>query len=169
MKKNNKNNIKDLKANKTVTSKSCVWLEDYRDMVSWEMKPLTNNLLSQISADLIQWVRSTNKLTLKSFFIERNINSDLGKAWAQRYPEFKEAWDCAKNVISERREELSMQRSIDGGFAEKMMPYYDSDWKEMAEWRAQLKAKAEAEQNQKATVVVLSEFDYNKNKNEPNV
>jgi len=160
--KETKSNTKSIKHTKTIVSEPCKWLEDYRDYVSWEMKPLTNNLMKQICIDIVQWCKRDDVLTIDGFFLSKNMDPNFGYQWSQKYPDFKEAFTFAKRMIAFRRENKSLVREVDSAFAEKMMPYYNQDWKDMAEWRAQLKAKADAEQNQKANVIVLAELDYKK-------
>lgn len=161
MAKTTNNNTKQKKpANLPPLTKPPVWLEDYMDRLTWALKPLTDRSLDLLCKDYVEFAMKPTTLKAGSFFVERGINPCMRRTWAAAYPQFKSAYEWGKYIIGERRERAAYRNEANAGFVEKMMPFFDEDWKDMVEWRNKLKAEAEA--NNKANFVVLSEFDYSK-------
>ncbi len=136
MKKNSKiphNTIEKQKPTKIV-------FDEYRDMFTLRMKPITPASLEKIGQELIEWaLHDTRALKITQFFHERGIGSTTIKKWRDKHPSFDETYVYAKEVIGNRREMGGLQGEYDSGMVRSSMPIYDDEWRSTEEWRSKLK------------------------------
>lgn len=126
------------------------WLEDYLDLFSLKMKPVTEGFIHRISQELNEWSKKDDSLILKNFYTSKEIPKDAFYRWANTYPELKASLLHAKERISARREHGGMTRKFDPNFILNSMPMYDDDWKEFIAWKSKMKSQ----EDQKERVVI---------------
>ena len=131
------------------------WLEDYLDLFSFKMKPITEAFISRLSEELNQWSQLDDSLILKRFYTDKNIPREAFYRWANKFPELGASLAQAKERISARREHGGMTRKFDPGFILNYMPMYDDEWKEFIKWKASIKQQ---EENQQKVVIEISDL-----------
>ena len=135
--------------------KISVWLEDYMDLFSLKMKPVTQGFIERLSKELLEWADKEDSLILKRFYTQKKIPREAFYRWVNKYPELKLAYEHTKESIAHRRELGGMTRKFDPGFILQSMPMYDSDWKEFMQWKSSLKAN---ETNNEKVVIEINDL-----------
>lgn len=136
------------------------WLEDYTNFRSFKQVPLLDASLERIAADLIHWAEhDKDAIKIAQFYLKLGVSNKTWSNWTQRYPIINEAMSIAKEFIGVRRELRGLKREYEPNHNLAMMHLYDSNWKEAAEWRAQLKALSQQDAT-KANVIVLSDLEF---------
>lgn len=120
--------------------KLSVWLEDYMDLFSFKLKPVTQGFIDRLAHELNEWSKQEDSLVLRDFYDSKDIPRDAFYRWIDKYPELQEAFKVAKGRISSRREKGGMTRKFDPSFIINSMPMYDSEWKEFVQWKSNLKS-----------------------------
>lgn len=116
----------------------------YKDMRTWKETPVTDSWKHALAKDLYEWAKDDdNALKLSQFYLERGISSDDWKRWVLSNDNLKRATAAALQFIGNRREIGSIKRKYDNALIARSMPRYDSEWKEICEWWATLKAETE--------------------------
>lgn len=115
------------------------WLEDYLDLQSFRLKPITQASIERLSNELIQWSLKEDSLVFRDFYDDKYIPEDTWYRWLNKYPELKAAHTLAKGRIGSRREKGALMRKYDGSLIVNSMPMYDNEWKELLSWKTSLK------------------------------
>jgi hypothetical protein len=158
-KTNHNNNEPKLKRKSAKESaKTYEFLEQYYDLLTFQMKPVSRGFIERLAQDLVKWSQKEDSLVLGDFCSERYIERKLFWNWCQKYPEMSKAYEYAKSNVSSRREKGALTRKFDAGFVKESMPIYDQDWKDLLEWKA--KIKADNLESSQAKIVVLSDLEY---------
>lgn len=130
--------------------------EDYRDMLSMEMKPCSSLFLERLSEDLIKWVNeSPDHLKITQFFTSRGIAISNLYKWLPKSEALQEAHAYALTVLGDKRELGALKKEYDSGMVRYTMPHYDKAWKELEEWRSKLK---EDKEESGTKIVVIEKF-----------
>ena len=138
-----------------VESKSSPWLEDYMDCFTLQMKPITEAFIHRLSVELMEWAqKDEDAIKLEQFYGPKRIPRSSFDRWANKYEVLGRAKEIAFSYISSRREINTLNRKYDAATNNNMMPKYDKDWKEMAEWRNKLKIDALDKDNGPKIVVI---------------
>ena len=119
--------------------KASPWLEDYLDLFTFKMKPITEAFTHRFAAELIEWSRQDDVLILKEFYLDRGIPRNTFYDWVNKYEVIKHAYNTAKERIGARREKGGMMRKFESSIISNSMPIYDADWKELLEWKAKMR------------------------------
>ena len=134
-----------------------IW-QDYFNMTTFKMSPVSDVFIDRLAADLVQWaLHDENALKLNTFFAERGIHQNTAQTWRERNKKLDDAYSFAKQCIGDRREMGGLKRKYDSGIVSSTMAHYDQDWKALAEWRAKMKAENETP-SVEAKIVVLEKF-----------
>lgn len=148
---------------KTTKKRPYTYFDEYRDLFTGRMKPVSDAFLDRLSQDLIDWViKEEHALILKVFFREKGIGYRTAQKWAKRSPRLREAMDDAKDVIGSRREIGALMRIYDSGMVKLIQHFYDPEWKKSEEWRAELKAKQDEKAKNNNIQWVLEKFPNSK-------
>ena len=146
----------------TIQNKPCpLAFEDYRDLLTREMKPCTPLFLELLAEDMVKWSDSSDALKLTQFFQSRHIdmanlysNKDKKNGWLDKNEYLKEAHQYVMSVLGTRREIGALKREYDASMVRTTMPHYDKTWKELEEWRSKLKEPTESGDK----IVVIEKF-----------
>lgn len=142
------NTTSDNKGTKTVTP----WIEDYLNVRSMRMHPVTETFIDDLAQQLIAWVidddqkRFKQPLMLSQFYLSKGIQKMTFHRWMERFPQLKHASEFAKEVIANRREVGAMIKEYDFGAISFMQPHYSPEWKEQLDYRAAQKLAAQGAQ-----------------------
>ena len=118
---------------------------EFRSIKTGQMTPITESYLRDIALEVIRWAEENdNALKLVPFYRSKGISSHTLRKWLDQYPFLKEAHEEAILIIGDRREIGAIKKMYAENSIHFMMPKYDPDWKEMTQWRAELKSKADA-------------------------
>lgn len=129
--------------------------EFYTDIYTFQTMPIPEHYFDHIAAEWIDYVKNTDDvLFMGEYRIKKGISRTTFEEWTQRSPNMQIARAFVKEIIAMRREKGALMRKYDAGTVFKMQYKYDSDWKEMEEWRASLKEKVEGPSGSNITVVM---------------
>lgn len=150
---NIKRSSKSKKDNSDITHST--YLEDYLDLFTFKMKPVTEGFIDRLSQELMVWADSSERKRLKltQFINAKKIPIGTFYRWKERHPNLQAAHQYALSVLGDKREVGVAIREYDSSIL-KMMHIYDSDWKEAEIWRAGLKAESDESANQKRYTIV---------------
>ena len=115
------------------------WLEDYLDLQSMRMKPITEASIERIAYNLIEWSKEDSSVVLRDFYDDKGIPEDAYYRWVKTYPILKAAHELAKGRIGSRREKGGLFRKMDTSIVTLGLAKYDNGWKEFISWKASLK------------------------------
>lgn len=120
--------------------------DDYRDLLSNEMKPCSPLFLELLAEDMVKWSDQPDALKLTQFFQSRHIDMcnlyrdrEKQNGWLDKSEYLKEAHRYVMMVLGTRREIGALKREYDSGMVRTTMPHYDNIWKELEAWRSTLK------------------------------
>lgn len=123
------------------------WLEDYLDLFTFKMKPVTEAFIERLAQELILWVddekEARKRLKISQFYGYKKIPKEAFYRWIRKHPNLEEAYKYAMYSLGDRREIGVALREYDASVL-KVMPLYDADWKDIEKWRASIKAETEA-------------------------
>lgn len=148
------NPIKSVKSRASSdTMRNSKWLEDYKDLITFKMYPVTDAMLERLADELTKWALKEDSLTVSSFCRIKGITKKTLYRWKDRCADLDAAYNFALEQFAERREVGGLTRKFDPTFAFNSLPMYDSEWKAFVEWKANLRKENE---NDKKIVVELS-------------
>lgn len=135
--------------------KNSPWLEDYRDLFTFSMRPITEAFIERFSKELVEWSKLDDSLTITSFCRSKGISRTTFYSWVHKYPEIKEAYEFAYEQLGDKREVGGLTRKLDPTFAWNSLAKYDPEWKEFMQWKANLKQEHD---NQQKVVVEINDL-----------
>lgn len=154
--KNTKSNVPTRKSTKYQSDgngKRTAWIDEYIDCFSLTMHPVTEAFIDRFSADLIAWSKKDDSLVMKDFCIEKGMPQSVFYSYVAKYPKLKIANEFAKMCVASRREKGGLTNRLNAGMVTLSMPIYDSEWKDLLEWKAKMAEKNTAP----STVIVQME------------
>lgn len=133
--------------------KLAVWVEDFTDCMTFKTRPMTDTGLIRIADELVKWAEK-DKTQFKTgpFLRSKGIPRQTWEGWIKRYPVIAQADDTVRWILGDRREQSLIER--DPSAVSFMMPYYDSRWKEMVEWKNKLKEQVTGNSKSEITVII---------------
>lgn len=146
---------KKIKSNRKVERLCPLVFEDYRDMLSMEMRPCPELFLDHLAADMVKWVdASPDNLTIEQFFHEKHLGMRNLYRWLPRSEVLQEAHEYVLHRLGTKREIGAIKREYDSAMIRSTMPHYSKTWKDLEEWRSKLKEPTESGDK----VVVIERF-----------
>ena len=124
----------------TDKEKKYKWLEDYQDMFTFDLKPISDGGLHKLASEIVHWAQNDEAaLQVGAFLRKKGIPRDAYYSWVNKYPVMKRANDSVLWAIGDRREMKGMTRELDPGMIKWMMPHYDPAWMNILKLQSQLK------------------------------
>lgn len=152
---NNRTIAKPQHSMNQVKASKIEFLEDYYNYNSQRLIPVTKETLERLSINGEQWaICNERALKVKQFLVEQGIPETTWRRWCKICPRLQLANDNMKTVIGCRREVGVIERKFEPGSIIAMMPHYDDDWKDNAEWKSSLNKKEEAGKSVETFVVI---------------
>lgn len=116
-----------------------VWDDQYLCMFTLRQKPICDAVLEKWGAELLDWAKNCDDaLKLSQFCTLKGLTMDDLLRFSKRNQVFNTAYQRAKAMLGDRREMGALKKKYDTNITAFMMPHYDKDWKDMAEWKAKL-------------------------------
>jgi len=151
----NKNNSLENSSRAISTSK---WLEDYPELYTNRLSPISEAFMDRLAQDLIKWVEGDQKaLMIREFIALKRLDQVSYNGWVKKYDFLGRAHAYAKLILGIRREKGIINRTLEPTWTAFMMPNYDQDWKEMTQWRESL--KKDAASDSKAKVCIMERLE----------
>lgn len=135
-------NIREKKPAIIVRDSDCgksPWLEDYLDLQTFKMKPITIGSIQRMAQEVLEWSLKEDSIVFRDFYDNKNIPEETYYRWVAKFPDLKAAHTIAKGRIGSRREKGALIRKYDPSFITNSMPIYDQEWKDLLSWKASLK------------------------------
>lgn len=116
------------------------WVEDYLDLGTFRMTPVSEAYIERLSRELIIWADSNDpkSLRLNQFVKGKKIPHKTFDRWVEKYPMLGSAKEYAMMSIADKREVGAATREYADNVL-RMMPIYDHEWKALEQWRSSLK------------------------------
>lgn len=112
-----------------------------------------------LAEEMLAWYiakREANiTVTLNSFPLSKNMHPWRFKNIAKHNEDFAEYLDTVKAIIADRLTIGALTRELDGGTAMRLLPCYDTDYKDLQIEMARLKDESQARQ---PVTVIIEEF-----------
>jgi len=138
--------------------------DDYLNLHTMKLQPVSIEWLEILAKDLVEWAINDEKaLKLTAFYTNRGICSDTLARWLRRSKILNTSHKFAKMVIGNRREVGALTKKFDATLVMRSMAVYDKEWKDLEEWRSDLKNK---EEEQKAASFVVKMQSFSEKKDE---
>jgi hypothetical protein len=130
------------------------WLEDYPELYTNRLSPISEAFINRLAEDLIKWVEGDEKaLMIREFIALKKLDQVTYNVWVKKYQYLGRAHAYAKLILGIRRERGLLNRTLEPTWTAFMMPFYDSEWKEIAEWRNNMRKEVAAVEAQKVVIM----------------
>lgn len=136
--------MKQTRQNSTPVKKNIktVYAEYYDDMFTLRQTPVSKDYLLKFALEWVNWAMTDeDALKLTQFYVLKGIHNFSVERWMKRCPELQRAHDWALMIIGNRREIGAIKKIYDSAMIRTTMCMYDTQWKELEEWRARLSEK----------------------------
>ena len=153
--KNHKNNI--ISKKKAISCKR----DDINAMIGGEFIKNRDNYDKIISIvdDLLLMIQENKKMiTVGPWLTKHHIYKSHAHFWSEKYPEFKNRYKAAKEMLADRILYKSFYREGDPGTGRFMLPHLDDDYMRLEEWKANLKQQPEEKKGPTIINVYQTEF-----------
>lgn len=132
--------------------------DHYKSLHTWQDTPVTDNWKDQLAQDLFLWARDNEEAyKMSQFYLAKGINNRDFARWCETHEHLKMAKEAALVLIGNRREIGGLKKRLDATIVLTSMAKYDPEWKELAEWRAQL--KSESENKSETKIIVMEQYN----------
>lgn len=129
----------------------------YDDIFFLREKPLTEAVAIRLAHEILEWsINNSKAFKIRQFCTEKRLSRHTFKDLRDRFPVLQRAVEEAKDIIGDRREIGALEGNLNVGMVMYKMPFYDKDWRDMAEWRASLQAKSQAAATQESKTVFVA-------------
>ncbi|CAB4127727.1 hypothetical protein UFOVP97_10 [uncultured Caudovirales phage] len=116
-----------------------------RDFMNGEQAYATPELLKKLATEWENEVWSNENINDPySYLMSLGIRPRQARRWCETYDFFKEAYETVKEILFMRQ--YNRIKEVDCTKAEFMFVDYNSEYKEVYNWKANLKAKAQSSQ-----------------------
>lgn len=130
--------------------------EEVFDIFTLKMKPISITFVEQLGQQFVKYaLEDDNALKAMAFFRAKGYGTDDIRRWKERSIKFASAYELGKEIIGDRREIGGLKKKYDAGMITTSMPIYDREWKEQAEWKANLTKEKEQPTTK---IVVIEKF-----------
>lgn len=134
-----KNNSTDKNKKVILTHK-----EEYeKGMFSLRIMPVDDAYLELFAQEMIEWaITDEDALKITQYYNLKRLHHSTVDGWMERFPRLKQAHDIVLQVIGVRREVGAMKGKYDSAIVRSTQAMYETSWKKIEEWRANLKAQS---------------------------
>jgi len=141
----------------------------YMDIFTLKEKPVSDALLEQLAARLVEWVlgaEENERLVFEDFLRSVGRTDKSFALFMKRSSKLKAAHRFALMCLGANRERGMLLQQLNGSGVVVSMPLYSERWKELLEWKASLNNK---EESKPTTInVVIPDLVKKEEINEPN-
>lgn len=131
--------------------------EEYFDFYEYKRKHASGRFFQLLAQKLIHWsINDPKAYKMDQFWLKEGIVPSTGKRWCREIPEIDQARTIAVAALGCRREAGAIDKEFEPGMIKHMMPMYDQEWREIAEWQA--KMRVESEGNSGTQIVVIEKI-----------
>ena len=139
---------------------------DYHYDLAMREKPISIAAIENLGEALIKWaVHDETARKLRPFFTKRGISSTDVERWSKRSKKFKRSYELAKCAIGDRREDGGLTKKYDPSIVLRSMAKYDKEWRELEQWRSDMK---NSEKEREATIFNVGLPSFSTKKDEEN-
>lgn len=114
-----------------------------RGMFYFRVKPIDMEHLEEFALEMLTWaLEDEDALKITQYYNLKRLHHSTVEAWMGRCPKLREAHDMVLQVIGARREVGAMKGKYDSAIVRSTQAMYETSWKKIEEWRANLKAQS---------------------------
>lgn len=112
----------------------------------WRQSPPSEKYLAQLGKELIRWTQAelkegSRRVSLSRFYNERFLLKETVNTWRKKHQFFGDCVNIAKQMMGAKLEEGMIHKEFSEKAVMRLMPFYDSDYKEIDNYQAELQAK----------------------------
>ena len=137
-------------------TKNRSWL-DFIDNDATLVFPEKDSYRKRMMLTLLEWASQESSIEIEDFAFEMKLRTATLWDWAQKYPEFKDAYDYAKRMIGARRRKGALTKKFDKDVVHRDEHIYNPDRHEVNVYHNNLKKDIQNDNTTK--VIVLSQLD----------
>lgn len=132
--------------------------DHYKSLHTWHETPVNDAWKDNLAQELFLWARDDeDAYKMSQFYLNKGINNRDFSRWCDTHENLKIAKEAALVLIGNRREIGGLKKRLDTNIVMSSMAKYDTEWKELAEWRAQL--KSESENKSETKIIVMESYN----------
>lgn len=143
------NTIKKDKQTKTLK----VWNEEYFDLFTLRVKPVSDAFIEKVAEGLIKWADLKSSFRISDFYMDRGMDNDDFYRWIKRNKNMKRAHKYAMSRIGSRREKGAMFNELNVTMVTKTLGHYCEIYEKEEQKRSDQRQKENVD-NQKTVVVI---------------
>lgn len=146
------------KAEKDTSNKPSHKFDYYTSLHTWHETPINDAWKDNLARELFVWASENEEAyKMSQFYLAKGINNRDFARWCETHENLKIAKEAALVLIGNRREIGGLKKKLDTNIVISSMAKYDPEWKELAEWRAGL--KAENENKAETKIIVMEQYN----------
>ena len=108
--------------------------------------PISEDRVMILAEDLVLMAKEDKKMiSFASWFEKNDLSTGAVAAWRKKFPKFDSLFVQMKHRFTQRIVDKSLTRECDGNFARFILPKCDDSFKELEEWRNNLKKDVASE------------------------
>lgn len=135
-----------------------------REFFFFKEIPVSDDYLSILAQEYATWACDNHEAYKASEFRTlKKIPGSTWMSWLERNENLMTAHLFVLEVIGNRREIGALTKKLDSSIVSFTMPHYDSEWKQLVEWRSSLREK-EKKQEASNFVIQMDSFLANDSK-----
>ena len=127
--------------------------EEYLDMFTMKPKPIHKDYLHHLACELIECAKNKEIFSVNSYCVRKGIRMVELTRFAKRYEFLQEAIEFTRMICGITREEGALKNELNAAWVSKTQPLYDPAFKELEEWRAQLRQQNDPEKTKIEVII----------------
>lgn len=115
--------------------------------------PRSDKQLQIYANEIREWANTTKRVKVDQYCDEIRVDRAVFRKWRERYAPLEEAYQQARQIIGDRREEYGLFNKFNSSIVEKTMGMYNEEYKEFLKWKAEINKHTQVNNETKIVVV----------------
>lgn len=128
-------------SNPTKRSPKVTKTVDWTDTIfQWRQIPVSEAYIERLIPQLLREAEENERCyTLEQLLLKHKIPEKTFERWCDKFERLDETRDYIKMILCVRRENKALEKQLDTGTNNYVMPHYSKRWRDITEWRASLR------------------------------
>ena len=110
------------------------------DLFFFRSKPMNETQANILAEEIVRYAQEEGVAVTRTRFCKQRGISRISLAkYAKKFPCIDMAWKIATEYVGDNRHVGAILKNPDSRLVERSMPIYSKEWKELEEWRAEMK------------------------------
>ena len=114
---------------------------EYHDLFTFKTRPVPESWIEELAREVMVWSDESTSYRMSDFYKLKGITQRDYWEFKSKSKVLQDAHDYAMANLASRREIGGLTNKLNAGLVSQTMPIYDSDWKGIIEWKANLANK----------------------------